>query len=150
MKVEFEDRTWDVDTEHIGFRQALAIQKQTGMSIGDWEDSLDFKRDDERKILNPPPEWVNSVGALYWLMLAQNGEEADPDTMDFDLYGFLQAYFAALMAELGRLKAQAEPDPTVPPPMTLSPPGDPGWSAPATPTATIPPPPPPGGAATAS
>lgn len=150
MKVEFEGRIWDLDTARYSFRQALAIQAQTGMSVGDWEDSLDFKRDDAGKILNPPPEWLVSVGALYWLMLAQNGEEPDPATMEFDFTGFLSAYFAALMAEFDRLKAGAGPDPTVPPPMTLSPPGDPGWSAPATPTAMIPPPHPPGGAATAS
>lgn len=150
MKVEFEGLTRDVDTAHISFRQALAIQAQTGMSIGDWEDSLDFKKDDAGKIRNPPPEWLVSVGALYWLMLAQNGEEADPGTMEFDFTGFLSAYFAALMAELDRLKAQAEPDPTAPSPMTLSPPADPGWTAPATPTATIPQPPAPEGAAIAS
>ena len=116
MKVELDGLTRDLDTAHVSFRHALAVQKQTGMSIADWEDSLDFKKDDAGKIRNPPPEWLVSVGALYWLMLAQNGEEPDPDTMDFDFTGFLQAYFEALMAEVDRLKAEAEPDPTSPSP----------------------------------
>lgn len=138
MKIEFGGRDWDLDTAHVSFRQALAIQKQTGMSVADWEDSLDFKEDDEGKVLNPPPEWLVSVGALYWLMLAQNGEDADPDTMEFDWTGFLQAYFTALAAEIARLKAAkaAEPDPTQPSPTTPSPPGDRPSPGPATPTAT--------------
>jgi hypothetical protein len=147
MKIEFAARTWDIDTAHISFRQGLAIQKQTGMSIADWEDSLDFKKDDEGKIANPPMEWLVSVGALYWLMLAQNGEEADPDTMDFDWSAFLQAYFAALAAEIARLKAEAAP----PPDPTSPAPAGPASPVPSTPTATTPPPPaPPEGAATAS
>lgn len=118
MKIELDGLVYDLDTAHISFRQALAIQKQTGMSIADWEDSLSFSKDDEGKIRNPPPEWMTCVGALYWLMLAQNGEEADPETMDFDWTDFLQAYFAALSAEIARLRAKAapepEPDPTSP------------------------------------
>ena len=141
MKVAFEGRERELDPGRVTFRQALAIQKQTGMSLADWEDSLDFKAGPDGKVINPPPEWLTSVGALYWLMCAQNGEEADPDRMDFDVTGFLQAYYAALGAEVARLKAQAPPDPTRPPPMTLSPPGDPLPSAPATPTDTTPPPP---------
>lgn len=148
MKIELDGRAWDLDVQHISFRHALAVQKQTGMSVADWEDSLDFKKDDAGKIRNPPPEWLVSVGALYWLMCAQNGEEPDPATMDFDFTGFLSAYFAALMAEVERLNAEAEPDPTVPPPTTLPPPGDPGSPASAIPTATTLPPFRPEGAAT--
>lgn len=150
MKIEFGGRDWQLDTVNISFRHALAIQAQTGMSIADWEDSLDFKKGDEGKILNPPPQWLKSVGALYWLMAAQNGEAPDPETMDFDYIGFLQAYFAALSAEIARLKAAA-PDPTRLSPTTPSPPPDPPSPGPPTPMATTPAPPVPAeGAATAS
>lgn len=147
MKVEFEGRIWDLDTQGYSFAHAVKIQKFTGMSIGDWSDSLEFKKDEAGKILNPPPEWLVSVGALYWLMLAQNGEDVPlGEDMHFDFQGFLGAYFTALGAELDRLKAQAEPDPTVPPPTIPGPPGDPGSTAPATPTATTPQPVPEGAA----
>jgi len=147
VKIEFGGRTWDLDTAHISFRQALGVQKQTGMSIADWEDSLDFKKDDAGKIRNPPPEWMVSVGALYWLMLAQNGEEADPDTMDFDWMGFLQAYFAALSAEFDRLNV------TPPPPLDPTSPAPAGPASPirsTRPATTRTPPVPPEGAAIAS
>jgi hypothetical protein len=120
VKVSFEGREYGLDTGHMSFRHALEVQKQTGMSIGDWEDSLAFHKDPDdpegKKWLNPPPEWLVSVGALYWLMLAQNGGAPDPDGLDFDWQEFLSAYFAALSAELDRLKAEAapEPDPTSP------------------------------------
>lgn len=120
MKVSFEGAEYELDTGHISFRHALEIQRQTGMSIGDWEDSLSFRKDpddpDGKKFLNPPPEWMTSVGALYWLMIAQNGEPPDPSAMDFDWQEFLAAYFEALSAELDRLtaKPEPEPDPTSP------------------------------------
>jgi hypothetical protein len=123
--IAFAGRDWQLDVTHVTFRQALAIQAQTGLSIADWEDSLDFKRNAAGEIANPPPGWLTSVGALYWLMLAQNGQETPPEAMDFDFTGFLQAYFEALAAEIERIKAaqakaEAEPDPTRPSP-TASP-----------------------------
>lgn len=136
MKITFEGRDWDLDTEHIRFQHAMGIQSWTGMSIAGWEDSLDFETDEQGNVKNPPPEWLKSIGALYWLMLAQNDVTTPIADVDFDLSGFLEAFMAALAAEIAQRKADAapEPDPTPPPSPAAAPPSP----APSTQTATTP------------
>lgn len=136
MKVEFEGRTWELDPSRLRLQQGYVIQAFTGMSVGDWQDSLDFKTkkdaDGNDVLLNPPPEWLKSVAALYWLMLSQNDVKTPIDEADCEVEAFLAAFMKAMMAELEKRKAEAQPDPTSPP---LSP-GGPPSSVPAIPTVT--------------
>jgi hypothetical protein len=139
MIIDFEGREWELDMEHVRFQHAMVIQSWTGMSIGEWEDSIDVKErlDADGKptgeLVNPPPEWLKSVGALYWLMLAQNEVRTPITDVDFDFPAFLVALMEATAARLERAKAAAEeaagrPDPTSP---ARSPKGDRPSRAPA-------------------
>jgi hypothetical protein len=140
--VEFEDVKYELDTARIRLQHAMAIQLYTGLSIGDWQDSLEFPRDEAGNILNPPPEWLKSVAALYWLMLAQNGRAEPIADVDFDFSGFYGQYVLALGRRWQQIQAERaaaeEADPTQPSP--TSPPEDPPSTGPSTPTDTTPPP----------
>ena len=132
MKVEFDGRTWQLDTEHIILRHALEIQEQTGLGILEWHEALMRARGEDGKLVHSQRTWLLSLAALYWLMLAQNGEDTDPDDLgDLDFAQFASAYIDARTAEFAARKAEAEPDPTSPP----GPPDDPP-SPPGSPTAT--------------
>lgn len=142
MIVEFEGRTWELDPSKLRLQQGYVIQAFTGMSVGDWQDSLDFKTgkdaDGNDVLLNPPPEWLKSIAALYWLMLSQNGIKTPIDEADCEVETFLAAFVQAMMAELEKRKAEAQPDPTPPSPTTPSPPAVPPSPVPAIPTVTTP------------
>lgn len=142
MRIEFQGRTWELDPGHVKFQQAMVIQSYTGMSIGEWEDSIEVKAQKdpvtgEERIVNPPPEWLLSLGALYWLMLAQNDVKTPIADIDFDFGEFMLALMEATAAELARANAQAasKPDPTSSPSFPL---GDPLSPAPVSPTAMTP------------
>ena len=154
MIVEFEGRTWQLDPTHVRLQQAMVIQSYTGMSIGEWEDSIEVRGetgpDGQERIVNPPPEWLKSVAALYWLMLAQNDVKKPIAEVDFDFGEFIVALVVATARELERVRAQAAaaPDPTSSP---SSPLGAAASPVPVSPTAMTPVPPVPqaGGPATA-
>lgn len=129
MKVTFGDREWALDVNHVSYKHAMGVQSHTGMSIGDWLDQLDFvKTSEDGDILNPPAEWLKSMGALYWLMRAQNGETVAFADVDFDVQAFTVAYVRAVSEEISVLleeqraqqQGEGEPDPTPPSP-TASP-----------------------------
>lgn len=141
MKIEFEGREWEFDSEEITLQQAMTIQLHTGMSIGEWEDSLDLPEDDQGNVQNPGPEWLKSLQCVYWLMKAQAGEKTPIADADFVLSKFLRAWAAGAQAELDRRKAEKEAeaaaaDPTLPPSLPAGPPSP----EPGSPTATTPPP----------
>lgn len=145
MRIEFESRVWDLDPTHIQFQQAMVIQSFTGMSIGEWEDSIEVTAEKdpvtgEERVINPPPEWLKSIGALYWLMHAQAGEKIPISEMDFDFGDFMLALMAGTARELERVQAEAasKPDPTSSPSSQL---GDQPSPVPAYPTAMTPTPP---------
>lgn len=137
MIIRFEDRDWQFDLAHVRVQQAMVIQLYTGLSIGDWEDSLDFEADEQGNIKNPPASWLKSIVALYWLMRSQNGVTEPIDSTDFEYALFLVAFAEGTAAELERLKAEAaaKPDPTSSPSFPL---GDPLSPAPVSPTAMTP------------
>jgi len=125
MRIVFEGREWGLDMNSVRYQHAMVIQSYTGMSIGEWEDSIDVAEKLDAggkptgKLVNPPPEWLKSVGALYWLMLAQNEVKTPIAEMDFDFPAFLVALMEGTQAELDRAKAEAaeagqRPDPTPP------------------------------------
>jgi len=126
MIIVFEDAEWELDLTRVSYQQAMVIQLYTGMSIGEWEDSIDVKEKTDAdgnptgELENPPPEWLKSVGSLYWLMRAQAGDKIPIAEMDFDFGGFVAALMEGLAAELERSRLEAaaradaaeRPDPT--------------------------------------
>jgi hypothetical protein len=145
VKITFEGREWELDTTRVSYQQAMVIQMYTGMSIGEWEDSIDVEEETDAegkptgKLKNPPPEWLKSIGSLYWLMHAQAGDKIPIADMEFDFGGFMTALMAGMAAQLEQAKAEAAagPDPTLPS-SPSSPTEDPPSPGPGSPTATIP------------
>ena len=45
MIVDFEGRAWEFSREEITLKQAFVIQAYTGLSIGEWEDSIDVEQE---------------------------------------------------------------------------------------------------------
>lgn len=144
MRIDFEGRTWELDPSRVQFQQAMVIQSYTGMSIGEWEDSIEVRAevgpDGKERVINPPPEWLKSVGALYWLMHAQAGDKIAISEMDFDFGAFMVALMVGTAREVERVRAEeaGKPDPTSSPSFPL---GDPLSPAPPIPTAMTPMPP---------
>jgi hypothetical protein len=140
--IDFAGTRYELDTTHISFKHAMVVQSYTHLGIDAWLESTGFEVDvDGKTVKNPPPEWLTSIGALYWLMLAQNDVKEPIADMDFDVQDFYQAYIKAAVAELERALAetQAEAGPTVPsPPSPPSLPAAPPSPGPPTRTATTP------------
>jgi hypothetical protein len=141
--VSFEDRDWELSLDRLTYRQAMAIQLETGLSIAEFEAVLDVDEDENGNLADPGPKWLQCIGCVYWLMHQQAGDVFPLASMDFDFTGFLEAMGAAMQAELDRIKAEraaaeAEPDPTVPSPSPKA-----GQTSPASgsPRATTPTPP---------
>jgi hypothetical protein len=103
VKIDFEGRTWEVSTEDIGLRQAMVITSRLGVSLTGWE-----------KILTDPdsPLWLTGVECLYWLMLAQDGQQVPIGDTDFAVLKLAEAFADAALAEQKELAAAAEADPT--------------------------------------
>ena len=157
MKVDFGGRSWELDLTDIDLKPAMVIQGYMGMSLRQWGECLQDDEvpdpdengnpvlDDEgrvrTKVLSAAdkPEFLRSLAAVYWLMLAQNGETCPIADVDFKVGAFADAVFDAMAAELeaeleaeqARQAREPEPDPTLPPvvsapspePSSPSPPG---------------------------
>jgi hypothetical protein len=125
MKVHFEDRDWNLDLSDINLKPAIVIQSYMGMSINKWVDSLNDEADADGNIVKAAadsPEFLKSVGAVYWLMKAQNGAQCPIGDVDFPLGAFTQAMADAQAAEEPEADGQPdEPDPTTLPPPASEP-----------------------------
>ena len=86
MKVEFEDRVWDLDVDEIDVAQAMVVKVKTGFNLLQWQAALEQGD-------------VMAAKALYWLMLAQNGVNKDLDTVNFKVLKFIAAVGKASEAE---------------------------------------------------
>jgi hypothetical protein len=139
--IDYAGTRYELDTSHISFKHAMVVQSYTGLGIDAWLESTGFEVDAETQtVKNPPPEWLKAIGAMYWLMLAQNDVKAAIAEIDFDVQDFYQAYLTGAMADLERALAEAKAaeaaDPTKP--SQPSPPDDPPSTGPSTPTGTTP------------
>jgi hypothetical protein len=134
--VTFEDREWELDLNRYSYRQAMAIQLHTGMSISEYLDVLDVDVDDDGNLQDPGRRWLECIGVMYWLMHQQGGDVFPLESMDFDFTGFLTAVGDAQRRAAADRKAALEPapDPTRP----ASQPAGPPSPEPASPTATTP------------
>lgn len=78
MKVDFEDRVWDLDIDEIDVAQAMVVKVKTGFNLLQWQAALEQGD-------------VVAAKALYWLMLAQNGVNKDLDVVNFKVLKFIAA-----------------------------------------------------------
>lgn len=130
MKIDWDGRTWEFDSEEISFRQGELIYRYYQMTIDDYNSGLD--KMDQR-----------SYHVAYWLMLQQAGRKdvGLANCGDVQVIPFMMALTEARIAqaEAERQAAEAEalpqpgPDPT--PPVPTSPPPD----GPQSPTSAYPP-----------
>lgn len=113
MKIDFEGQVRVLDLEHIKLKHAVAIQGFTGLALLDWQRAL-ISRDGETPTALADPGWIMNMAAAWWLMLAQNGQDAPPldDDVDCDVIGFALALYAAAVEEVKARKVPDQPDPT--------------------------------------
>ena len=118
MKIEYEGAVYDFDFDDITVRQAIKIEKHTGMTLAEWG-----------KALSPEEEGKGAdliaMQALGWLVL--HGGDIPVGDCDFKIVKLAEA-FAKAAAEEEAATAD-EPDPTTPA----------GVNTPATPGSTPPP-----------
>jgi hypothetical protein len=111
MKIDFDGRTWQLDLDDIDLKQGIQVQAHTGLTLRKWEAAL---TDDDN------PRFLESYQALYWVMLAQNGEPQPPEIgeVNFKVIRFFEAVITAFEAAIKDAAASAgdeKPDPTLPP-----------------------------------
>lgn len=134
MKIDYDGTVYEFDQEDITLKQAMSVQLHSGMSIAEWQNSLDIEEitdpaTGEKTMANPGPEWLKSVQCLYWVVLAQNGVVEPIADADFKVAKFLTAYAEAVKAEQAAeapepedpTKASPSPGPSPEPP-SLTPP----------------------------
>lgn len=92
MKIDYGGQVYDLDLEAVTLKQAMVIQGYVGMSIAKLFDQFSHVEEDT-------PELLAAVGAVYWLMKNQAGEQFPIADADFPLVPFLTAFFTALKAE---------------------------------------------------
>lgn len=104
MKIEFEGRTWQLDTTDVSMQQAETITDFTGLTLAGWEKAA---WDHEN------PVWLKSIRCMYWLMLEQNDSPAPLMSLNFAVLKFYMAVAEGNATEASAAQA-AETDPTRP------------------------------------
>lgn len=89
IKLTYEDQEYTLDIEDIDLRQAIIIKDKCDLTLMTLEDGLN----------NGDPQ---ALKALFWLMMAQNGDEQDIDRVNFKIVKFARA-----LDEAGRREAEA-------------------------------------------
>lgn len=98
MNVEYEGESYAFDLDEIDVSQARYIKRKFGMTLMEMEEGLGQADPD-------------SLVALYWLMMAQNGKAIDPDRVNFKILKFGLALRKAVDAEAESNPTQAEAAP---------------------------------------
>lgn len=104
MNINFEGKDYHLDLDEIDVQQARTIKRQTGLTLLQLQKGLEDVD-------------VDSMVALYWLMMVQNGTTVDMNKVNFPVVKFGEAVINALMEEA---KA-AEENPTAESPETEQP-----------------------------
>ncbi len=99
MIIEYEGERYEFDFDDITVKQAMKIEKHTGVKLTDWGDRLEAGGD------------MLSLQALGWLVLF--GGAGAVDDADFKLVKLGNAFAAAITAQAAAEKAAAGPVPTV-------------------------------------
>lgn len=128
MKIEFEGRTWEFDTDAIDVRQATVLYMTYQLNILQYNHGFDVL---DQRVYH----------FVYWLMLQQNGVVKPIADCNFNIIDFMAAVTEARLAQekADEAKAaEAEPDPTQPPssptdsavsPESSTPPATAPWSS---------------------
>lgn len=103
MKIEFEDRVWQLALDEVTVKQGEKIAAYTGLPLLPWYASL--TKTDE-------PGWLKSMQCFYWLMREQNESPVPLEEADFAPLKLMGAFNDA--AANDSAGADAEPDPTKP------------------------------------
>jgi hypothetical protein len=82
LHINYEDKDYTFDLEEIDVNQATIIHRKTGLTLFTLEEGL-AKGD------------PGALRAIFWLMLAQNGENEDIDRINFKIVKFARAVDAA-------------------------------------------------------
>jgi hypothetical protein len=95
MKIEYEDETYSFDADDITVKQAMMIEKHTGLGFTAWSEALEAGGN------------LPALQAFGWIVLT-GGDLGKPiEDCDFKLGRLGRAFAAAQAAESG-----APPDPT--------------------------------------
>jgi hypothetical protein len=86
MRVTYEGKEYSFDLEEITVAQARTIKTSCGLSLMALENGLTEGDAD-------------ALRAVFWLMLCQNGENADIDRVDFKIVKFARAIDEAATAK---------------------------------------------------
>jgi len=86
MKILFDEREYELDLDEMTVAQARTIMVAFGFTIKTLQDGIAEGNPD-------------AIAAMFWLMLAQSGEKADPKTVDFKIVPFMAAIEAAWITE---------------------------------------------------
>lgn len=124
MIIEYEGQQYEFDFDDITVKQAIKVEKHTGLKLTEWGDALSKGAD------------LTAMQALGWLVL-HGGRDIPIEDCDFKIVKLGEAFTAAAEKEAEAEKAAAEARPTA----QLTPPngsGDvsiPALSLPSSPTA---------------
>src|SRR5258708_23308659 len=100
MIIEYEGERYEFDFDDITVKQAMKIEKHTGVKLTDWGDRLEAGGD------------MLSLQALGWLVLF--GGAGAVDDADFKLVKLGNAFAAAIPPQAAAGKAAPGPGPTLP------------------------------------
>lgn len=95
MIINYEGKQYSLDLSDLTVKQAYVIKAFSGYNLQQFEENL----------LEIDPA---ALICLYWVMLAQNGEEVPIETVDFKVMHLAMAFADAVNAENERKKALAE------------------------------------------
>lgn len=110
MRIEWNGRTYETSYEEMTNKQAITIQKYTGVSLLKFEEALTSIASEDADM----ELWIHVIESVHWLMLKQ-----DPHTpaaqvppiadLEFPVLRFGEAVTAAMTAEAEAAKAVAHP-----------------------------------------
>jgi hypothetical protein len=94
MIIHYEGQAYGLEFGDLTLSQTEVIEKHSGMTIGEWLDTVSEGFDSKS------PHFLPFIRAIYWLMLAQN--MPDPpriETVDFKWLKFGEAFQGAQFTE---------------------------------------------------
>ena len=104
MKIAYEGKDYDFDFDRIRVKQAIKIEKHTGVQLTEWGEMLEQGAS------------MLALQSLGWLILC-DGKGAVDDA-DFEVAAFGEAFTAAMTAEAeaaAAIAAKEDAGPTPPP-----------------------------------
>ncbi len=97
MQIVYDDKTYTLDLEDIDVDQARKIKSEFGLTLKGLEEG--FAEGDS-----------DAVVAMYWIMLAQNGEDHAIRTLKVKPVKYIRAVTAALVADQAAKAAETPKD----------------------------------------